>query len=1086
MQNLIKSKLAMLIIAVFLYGQSIAGNNCWKPVEEVSLSGMGKMNRNTIPSTARYYELNMQQLQSLLQQAPNRGQQSNLIIDFPDAYGNMNAFRVYASPIMPEMLSSKYPMIKTYCAQGINDPTATMRFSVTQFGLHCMTLSGTNPTNYIDTYTKDLNYYIVYDKASLANNVRNFECLTDEDAELPSMRNGVAGINNNTDDQLLRTYRLALTCTAEYGNIFATTPGSEKADIMAQMTITMNRVNGVYERDLAITMEFVPNNDTLIFYGNTSQDPWSNEWNTKTAQVCDQYIGVANYDIGHNFNTTGGGNAGCIACVCLSSSQSGTHKGRGMTGSANPVGDPFDIDYVAHEMGHQYGGYHIMNTCSRSGSGNTEVEPCSGSSIMGYAGICSVNIQAHSDDDFNYVNVRDISANIQNGSSTCAVTTPLTDNPPTADAGADYTIPKGTAFVLEGSATDADGMASLTYNWCQNDAAQAPSNSSPQPTWAVGPLSRAIKPGTSPNRYMPNLRSVVLKNLYPTWEKTSDVARTLNYSFIVRDNDVNGGQTASDLMQVTVASAGPFVVTSQNTPTNWNAGASETVTWNVAGTDIAPVNTPFVNIFLSLDSGFTYPYTLATNVPNNGSASIVVPAGAASQWGRVMVRGAGNIFYALNGSYINIQASEFVMNMSSTAQSVCPPNDITYNFMYNTFLAFNETTVFSITGLPAGATGTFTPATAVNDSTPVQLLISGLTPSMTGTYNLTITGTSPSVTKTTSVTLDILDVNLPAATLTLPADGSSGIASIATLTWQTAASPGTLYDIEVATDSLFTNVIASATGISTNTFTTTPLLSSTTYYWHVKSYNSCFANSYSAAWSFTTNNCSNLASANVPVVIPSSGAPTVTSTLNIASAGTITDVNVVGLNGTHTWISDLTISIKSPQNTTVTLFDQICTNENDFDCNFDDAAAPGALPCPPIGGGTYNAVTPLSVFNGQQAAGNWTLTVTDHFNSDGGSLNGWGLEICTTTPTGIETHIVSTSMILYPNPVKELLNVNVAGKKGEQVLVEIKNITGQVIKSISVNANTKISIDVKDLSAGMYFVTATGSNIETQRFIKAK
>ncbi|HNB33861.1 MAG TPA: hypothetical protein PLJ79_08575, partial [Bacteroidia bacterium] len=113
MQNFIKSKLAMLIIAVFLYGQSHAGNNCWKPVEEVSLSGLGKMNRNTIPSTARFYELNMQQLQSLLQQAPNRGQQSNLIIDFPDAYGKMNAFRVYASPIMPAVLSSKYPMIKT-------------------------------------------------------------------------------------------------------------------------------------------------------------------------------------------------------------------------------------------------------------------------------------------------------------------------------------------------------------------------------------------------------------------------------------------------------------------------------------------------------------------------------------------------------------------------------------------------------------------------------------------------------------------------------------------------------------------------------------------------------------------------------------------------------------------------------------------------------------------------------------------------------------------------------------------------------------------------------------------------------------
>ncbi len=1075
----------MLIIAVLFYGQSTAGNNYWKPVEKVSISGLEKMNRNTIPSTAYFYELNLQQLKNLLQQAPSRGQQSNLIIKFPDAYGKMNSFKVYASPIMPEVLSNKYPMIKTYCAQGIDDPTATMRFSVTQFGLHCMILSGTNPTNYIDTYTKDLNYYIVYDKASLAGNARNFECLTDEDAELPSMRNSVAGINNNTDDQLLRTYRLALTCTAEYGNIFATTPGNEKADIFAQMTITMNRVNGVYERDLAITMEFVPNNDTLIFYGNTSQDPWSNEWNTKTAQVCDQYIGVNNYDIGHNFNTTGGGNAGCIACVCLSSSQSGTHKGRGMTGSANPTGDPFDIDYVAHEMGHQYGGYHIMNTCSRSGSGNTEVEPCSGSSIMGYAGICSVNIQPHSDDDFNYVNVRDISANVQTGSSTCAVTTTLTNNPPTANAGADYTIPKGTAFVLEGSATDADGMASLTYNWCQNDPAQAPSNSSPQSTWAVGPLSRAIKPGTSPNRYMPNLRSVVLNNLFPTWEMTPTVARTLNYSFIVRDNDVTGGQTASDLMMVTVANSGPFTVTSQNTPVSWNEGASETVTWNVAGTDAAPVNAAMVNIYLSVDSGFTYPYTLATNVPNNGSATVIVPSGATTQWGRVMVRGAGNIFYALNSSYINIQASEFVMNINNNTQSICPPNDASYNMMYTTFLSFTDTTVFSISGLPSGATATFTPTFAVNDSTPVQILISGITSAMTGSYNLTITGTSASVTKTTQITLNILDAALSVATLSTPTDGSSGTALSTTLTWAASASAGVLYDVEVATDSLFTQIVASAAALSTNSFTTPVLAANTTHYWRVKAYNACVTGSFTAAWSFITSNCATLASTNVPLTISSSGTPIITSTLNIPSNGTITDVNIIGLTGTHSWISDITVSLISPQNTTIVLFDQICGNENDFDCNFDDAAAPGALPCPPVGGGTYKPATVLSALNGQQVNGNWTLQVTDHFNFDGGSLTGWGLEICTATPTGIETHMYATHMLIYPNPAKELLNISVAGKQGEQVLVQIKNIAGQVVKSSFVSANIQTSLSLQDLNAGMYFVTSHGSHTETQRFIKA-
>jgi subtilisin-like proprotein convertase family protein len=1084
MKKTIKKGLSIFAALLCYFNYSYGVHNFWKPVDETLLTGKEKMQRNAIPSQARFYQLNLGELKNILSQAPLRGQASNLIIQFPDAYGNINSFRVYEAPMMHEQLAIKYPMIKTYCAQGIDDPTATMRFSITQFGLHCFTLSGKNPTNYIDTYTKDLSYYIVYDKTSLSGNVRNFECLTDEDNQLPSLRNPIAGINNDTDDQLLRTFRLALTCTAEYGNIFATTPGTEKADILAQMTISMNRVNGVYERDLAVTMQFVPNMDTVIFFGNTSLDPWTNEWNTKTAQVCDQYIGVNNYDIGHNFNTTGGGNAGCIGCVCLSVTQNNTHKGRGYTGSANPVGDPFDIDYVAHEMGHQYGGYHIMNTCSRSGSGSTEVEPCSGSSIMGYAGICAVNVQSNSDDDFNYVNIRDISANLQTGNSTCAVTTPLTNNPPTANAGANYTIPKGTAFVLEGSATDPDGMASLTYNWCQNDPAQAPGNGTPVSTWAVGPLSRAIKPGVSPNRYMPNLRSVVLNNLFPTWEMTPTVARTLNYSFIVRDNDVNGGQTASGTMTVTVANAGPFVVTSQNTPVSWNEGAAETITWNVANTDQAPVNTSNVNIYLSLDSGFTYPYTLATNVANNGSATIIVPPGATTQWGRVMVRGAGNIFYALNSSFINIQASEFVMNLNATSQSVCPPNTVTYNFIYNTFLSFNDTTVFSVSGLPPGASAVFNPPYAVNDSTPVQMDITGLTSSMTGSYPITITGTSASVTKTTQVTLNILDANPPLATLVSPPDGSNGIALNATLTWAASTTPGMLYDIEVATDSQFTNIIASANALSVNSFTTPVLTSTTQYFWRVKSYNACFTNAFTAEWSFTTNSCAVTQSANVPVLISATGTPTVTSTLNIPVTGIITDVNVVGLNGTHTWIHDLAISLKSPQNTTVSLFNQICNNEDDFDCNFDDAATPGALPCPPVGGGTYQPATPLSVFNGQQAAGVWTLTVADLANQDGGSLNGWGLEICANTASGVITYYTSTAMVLYPNPAKDQLTIAISGHQSEKARLIITNISGQTIKVIPAVANSRLTISLNEFQNGMYFVTLIGDKTETQRFVK--
>ena len=1082
--------LLTLIVILAAINLSKANVSDWfKPVKQESIKNEKLARRNSIPSSAYFYEIDLQKLKSALATAPLRGtlNSSPVVIDFPNAYGKTEQFKVYESPIMHRDLASKYPMIKTYAAQGITDPTATMRFSITQFGLHAMTISGNHASNYIDPYTTNGKYIIVYDKNSLSSSNQNFECTTGDAADLPSLRNGGSPMQFDANDQLLRTYRLAQSCTAEYGNIFALTPGQELADIQAQMTITMNRVNGVYERDLSVTMEFVPNNDTLIFFGNINNDPWSNEWNTKTAQTIDARIGVNSYDIGHNFNTTGGGNAGCIACVCLSTSQSGTHKGRGMTGSPNPTGDPFDIDYVAHEMGHQFGGYHVMNTCSRSGSGSTEVEPASGSSIMGYAGICSSNVQAHSDDDFNYVNVRDITANIQSGNSTCAFQTPITNQPPTADAGPNYTIPNGTAFVLEGTGNDPDGNASLTYNWGQNDPAQSPGNASPQPTYNVGPMYRSISPQPSPNRYMPNLRSVVQNNLIPTWEVTPSVARTMNFSFIVRDNDIQGGQTASDLMTVTVDNAGPFVVTSQNTTVTWNAGTSETITWNVANTTNGTVNCQNVNIYLSLDSGYTYAYTLATGVPNNGSAVITVPAGATTSTGRIMVRGAGNIFYALNAALINIQSSEFVMNFSTSSQDLCLPNDAVYNFNYQTFLSFSDTTTFSVNGLPSGATATFNPATAVNDGTPITLTISGLTNSMVGNYNLTITGTSASVTKSTTVALNILESNLTAVTLASPANNTVGAATSPVLSWNAITSPGVSYTIEVATDSLFTNIVVSVANITSGNYTATGLLPSSTYYWHVTASNTCGTAPVSGFYSFSTNACANNFSLNVPISISQNGTPSYTSTLTVNLAGTINDINVIGLSGTHSYINDMTFKITGPNGAVSTLFDQICNNEDNFDINFDDQATPGALPCPPVGGGTFQPATPLSIFNGIAASGVWTLNIIDNANQDGGTVDSWGLEICTNNSVGVESFTTNSGFVVFPNPSTAIFHIRKNTLVSEKCNLRLANTLGQTIVSNEISTNQNYDIDLGNLESGMYFITVTtNEKSETQKIYLAK
>lgn len=711
-----KLLILLLVFSTSLYAQD-KSNQIWSLSSKSKASEFSLKHRSSTPQTFKIYKLNLGLLKSRVENAPDRelsNGDSNVIVSFPMLNGKLERFKVYTSSVLEPELQAEHPEIKTYAAQGIDDPTATMRFSITNFGLHTMTLSGKHVANYIEPYTENKQYYIVYGRDSFINDPLNdFICETDSGYEVNSSNTLNPSTNrNDTNDQTLRTFRLALSCTAEYGNIFAGsgTDLQKKANILAQMAITINRVNEIYERDLAIHLNIIANNNAIIYYGSTSADPWNGEYNNTTQTVIDSAIGNANYDIGHNFNTSGGGNAGCIGCVCHTGD-----KGSGFTGRADPTGDAFDIDYVAHEMGHQFGGYHTMNICSRSGNGQTEVEPASGSSIMGYAGICPVNVQSNSDAHFNYVNIRDISANVQQGVSTCAAQTALNNIPPVANAGNNYTIPKSTAFILEGSATDVNGMASLTYNWSQNDPEQSPSGDYPASTNNVGPMYRSIYPTVSPKRFMPKFSDVLTGNLTPTWEVTPSVSRFMEFAFTVRDNDVNGGQTDADLMTVNVnANAGPFAVTSQMINETWNTGESKTITWNVAGTTANNINASNVDIYL-VDASATTIATLALNTSNDGNEVITVP-NITTDFARVLVKPTNNIFYAINGATIGINTNP------QTCTGVCPSEGNAQYATSTTLVNFN-----TINNSSAKENGAYSDFTSI--STTVDL---------SNSYNLTV------------------------------------------------------------------------------------------------------------------------------------------------------------------------------------------------------------------------------------------------------------------------------------------------------------------------------------------------------------
>lgn len=644
----------LLLFFFFIFSDGFGQSNLWNKTSEENTRLFVKSERTSMPKKFELYSLNFLMLKNKLQNAPIDSQNSlsNLIISFPNPNGELEDFRIYEAPIMEKGLAEKYPDLKSYSGRSIKNPLLSIRFSITLFGLHVMSLNDEKGTYFIDTYTKDLNNYIVYRKKEISS-VDTFQChvVTDESSKVINLINN--SLQNRASDSFFRTYRLAMACTIEYAAFHVTAAGlgggtlaQKKAAVLSAMVVTMTRVNGVFENDMALRMNLVATNDLVIFIDSDSFDNANSSTLINQSQtVIDTNIGSANYDIGHTVSTGGGG-------LAQLQSPCGSSKARGITGQGSPVGDPFDIDYVAHEMGHQWGGNHTQNNaCNRNTT--TAIEPGSASTIMGYAGICAPNVQSNSDPYFHTISISEMIAFISGAGGSCAVAIANGNTAPTANAGADLTIPKGTAFILKGSGSDSGGDV-LTYCWEQtnNQASTQP----PTQTATTGPNFRSISPSTSPNRYMPPLASVVAGVLNPTWEVVPTVARTMNFALTVRDNRlVNGGQTKRDDMILTVANVGPFLVTSPNTLVSYAGNSNQTFTWDVAGTTANGINCANVDIYLSTNGGVSFPILLQLGTPNDGTQVINIP-NLPGTTNRIMIAGSNHIFYDVSNTNFTITA----------------------------------------------------------------------------------------------------------------------------------------------------------------------------------------------------------------------------------------------------------------------------------------------------------------------------------------------------------------------------------------------------------------------------------------------
>lgn len=976
-----KLRLVFSITMLFLSFYGAAQTNYWKTTDLSRVAEQNVLERFTVDKVTPYTleERSFKSQLVPLKETKNKTQ----IVYFPDEKGVAVPFKVIEASTFSKELAEKYPDIKSYKGVSSLGDGRRIRFSVSHKGIHSM-MSATNRSGAVFMEKGVENTYVLY-HAKDRTAKDKFVCKTS--TELPGLDK--LPTSRPVNGQVLRKFKLAVAASGEY----TTYHGGTKVDALAAINATVTRINEILENDLAVTLELIGTTDNVIYTDPTS-DPFTGGLSAQTQNTLDAVIGDANYDIGHLFNQQNNaldGNAGFVGAVCRSG-----RKGSAYSTFSTPEGEAFAIDLVAHEMGHQFGANHTFSHISEGTQ--VQVEPGSGTTIMGYAGITGENDVAEmSDDYFHYVSIVQISDYLETVS--CAEVINLVNTPPSLTATSDYTIPKGTAFMLEGTASDADMADVLTYTWEQTDAAIV-TRATFGPTNPVGALFRSLPPTTVSSRYFPKLERIVSGNLTQVspglgddWETVSLVERELGFALTVRDNSLEGGQLDSEELTVFVTNdAGPFTVTSQDTQVSYVAGEVQSVSWDVANTNLAPVSASTVDIFLSTDGGQTFPTTIAENVLNDGSYEFVVPALPTSS-ARLMVKASDAIFLAVNAANFSIVASEVVLNFPQLDFEVCQPDNLMVDFIYETYLGFNEESVFTVTGLPTGLTASFSAPTATEANTPVSITFSGSENLALGTYPVQIVATAPGVVQQVELNLAVFDSNFEDFVPIFPLNMATDVSKDLTLEWESDVR-NTGYDLEIATDLAFTAIVETAT--TTNTFyTPNNLENDVSYFWRVKPNNSCGEGVFGPPLRFTTIliNCESESAFNLPIDISSIATPTISSKIVFYEDLPIADMNVT-LNVEHTFLSDLQISLTSPAGTTVVLVSNSCDDSRNINAVFDDQASPFVCGGNPAIAGTVAPLGSLSSFNGESILGEWILEIKDNVPDDGGRLNSFSLDVC--------------------------------------------------------------------------------------------
>jgi len=644
------TKLLTLILLVSC--SSAFAANYWK-------SFYGKTAPSKLPMSPKaddytIFALDQMQIQGFLSKLSTDPDQA-MEITLPAPDKTMRVFKIWKTPIFEKELADKYPEIQTYTAYAADDQGVTAKLDYTPYGFRAMVLDGTQ-SYLIDPYSETADgYYVAFYKKDLIldNNLKG--CSVGTLPGLPDADKIELGRTGNKQNGSIRhIYRLAISCTHEYATS-AAGPGATSSLVLSKIAATINRVNGVYEKELAVSLNIISGNEAIVFT-DAGTDPYTCNTNLdcligEAQSTITGIIGVNNFDIGHVLATAGGGLAQ-LNSVC-----SANGKASGCSTSSGPD----DFGTILHEMGHQFGANHTFSAntggCNGNGNPETNYEPGSGSTIMSYAGACSPNnVTTIKDNYFGIGSLIEINTFLTTEGSTCGGTATGT-NPVVLPAITDsFYIPKNTPFELTAPlATASQPEAAITYNWEQYDLGNFGTTESQNSNVTEGAIFRSYTPSANLTRVYPTIDYILDNSYSGPGERLPNVSRKLNFKLTARSVFQGWGtyNFMDNTVIVRVADKSQFRVTSPATDQTWNPGETKTITWDKGGSAESPIFCGYVNIYLSLDDGVTFPYLIVSNAPNTGSYNYTVYDVFTTN-GRIKVKGTGSVFMDIGQGKLNI------------------------------------------------------------------------------------------------------------------------------------------------------------------------------------------------------------------------------------------------------------------------------------------------------------------------------------------------------------------------------------------------------------------------------------------------